>query len=177
MKTKKCFKCGEVQNLSAFYKHSAMGDGHLNKCIKCTKNDVRLREKTLRESPEYIEKEKIRARQKYHRLYSDKKRICVKKKNYFEKYPEKREAKAACKRMAKEGFHLHHWSYNKEHLKDVIYLEPKNHMFLHRYIVYDIERFMYRCSRNIGRFYQNDLLDTKEAHLEYYNLCLEHIPY
>jgi hypothetical protein len=37
---KKCFKCGQVKDLSLFYKHEAMTDGHLGKCKKCTKADV-----------------------------------------------------------------------------------------------------------------------------------------
>jgi hypothetical protein len=37
---KKCFKCGKLKQLSDFYKHKGMKDGHVNKCKECNKNDV-----------------------------------------------------------------------------------------------------------------------------------------
>jgi len=38
---KTCFKCGTEKELSAFYKHPRMPDGHVNKCKECNKRDVR----------------------------------------------------------------------------------------------------------------------------------------
>jgi hypothetical protein len=37
---KVCFRCGKWKVLGQFYRHMRMADGHLNKCIDCTKVDV-----------------------------------------------------------------------------------------------------------------------------------------
>jgi hypothetical protein len=37
---KTCFKCGVSKELKWFYRHPAMKDGRLGKCIDCTKKDV-----------------------------------------------------------------------------------------------------------------------------------------
>ena len=54
MKEKVCFKCNILKPLSDFYKHSKMGDGHLNKCKDCAKKDVHThREENLEKVREY----------------------------------------------------------------------------------------------------------------------------
>lgn len=63
--TKKCFKCLLTKDISQFYKHSKMADGHLNKCKDCTKLDVKKRleipealEKRIQYQKEYWQKNK-----------------------------------------------------------------------------------------------------------------------
>lgn len=178
MKTKVCFKCGVDKPLSEYYKHKKMGDGHLNKCKDCTRKDVREREERLLKDPEWVEKEKARAREKYHRLYSDgrhrpsseKKRETIMQ--YRSLYPEKYKAKSASKRVKRpKNTERHHWSYNEEHWKDLIFLSNKDHNFLHRHMTYDQERFMYRVALPTQSFQENELLDSKYRHIKFFLEC------
>lgn len=174
-KKKKCFKCKEVKDLSEFYVHKRMSDGHLNKCINCSKIDTKNRNDRLLLNPDYIEKERKRNREKYHRLnykkmhkqpYEKKRKI---QEQYKYKFPEKYKAKCMSGKInVKKGFNKHHWSYNEEHYKDVIELSVNDHMMLHRFLVYDNERFMYRCAISINQFKQGELLDTRLRHFQFY---------
>ena len=165
MVAKLCFKCKKEKDLSEFYTHKQMKDGHLNKCIECTKKDVRKREVINLQNEEWAEKEKNRHRKKsmkarengYQQSPSEKK---VSMSKYRNKYPEKYEAKKKSQHIKKESEHKHHWSYNEEHFKDVIHLTSNDHFKLHRYIKYDQERRMYR------HYKTNILLDSKEQHLQ-----------
>jgi hypothetical protein len=169
METKVCFKCHIEKPLDKFYKHPQMGDGHLNKCKECTIQDTKKRDDYLKETDtSYITKERKRGRDKYYRLNYNKtqKPTALKRKQmtrmYQEKYPEKRVAVLASQHIKKpNGSHTHHWSYNKDHRKDVIILPLSEHYKLHRYMIYDQERMMYRTTDGV-------LLDTKEKHIQYY---------
>lgn len=165
MENKICFKCGKDKPLTEYYKHSGMQDGHLNKCKGCSKLDSKNRENKLRKDASWVNNERERGREKYYRLgYRGKYNPTPESKKrtiqrYNEKYPEKLSAKSHSRHLTPEvkGNELHHWSYNEEHWKDVIELTPEQHARLHRYIVYDQERMMYRGLDGV-------LLDSKKSH-------------
>lgn len=174
---KKCFKCKKEKPLDDFYKHKEMSDGYLNRCKSCKRNDSTERFNKLKKDPEWIKKERKRGREKYHRLNYKDKHKCNNRdkyevtKRYREKYPEKYKAKIKSQRIKPKikGNHMHHWSYNEDSYKDVIELSVTEHNKVHRYIIYDQERKMYR------RFDNNVLLDTKEKHIEFINHIIKHL--
>lgn len=171
METKICFKCGLPKSINDFYKHSGMADGHLNKCKNCTKKDVSVFYNENKKNPLFIEKERRRGRDKFRRLYAG---VVVNNDyartvKYRKKYPEKELAKRMSRKLNKpfKDAEPHHWSYNESHYQDVIWLNKKQHMKSHRFIVYDQERKMYR------RYDTNELLDTKEMHKVFIEDCIK----
>ena len=168
-----CFKCDIEKPLTEYYKHKSMHDGHLNKCKSCTKSDVIKRESELRKDFNWNEKEKERQREKYKRLnYKDKHKPNKEHKakassNYKERFPEKIEAKSASQRIKvkRKGNQKHHWSYNKEHYKDIIELTPELHYLIHRLMDYDSKTKLYKSKED------NEILDTKEKHIAFIRLC------
>lgn len=168
MNQKVCFKCNTLKDLSEFYKHPQMGDGHLNKCKQCTKKDVSEKFFENMKDPKLLEKERERGRDKYKRLnYKEVKPDPIVKKRsiakYREMYPEKQMASSASQHILKiDGYENHHWSYNEKHYKDIIRISIESHYLAHRHMVYDQERKMYRKSKT------NELIDTREIAIEFY---------
>lgn len=130
---KTCFKCNTEKQISEFYRHSGMLDGHLNKCEECAKLDVRRNRA---------------ANSDYYREY-DRKRGCRQPSAYLKKYrkenPEKERAHRMVNyRVAKgvivkpktcEGcgkqrrLEAHHEDYSKP--LDVVWLCSPCHKFTH----------------------------------------------
>jgi len=136
-----CKDCKSTYPISDFPKTKNTKSGHINVCYRCER--IRYNIRASRKSKEL--KNKISA-------------------TYKSKYPEKRKAVNALKRVVKKvGHNLHHWSYNREHFKDCIELTVHNHNIIHKHLLYDENSKMYR------RIDTMDLLNTKELHIEYIN--------
>ena len=106
---KKCFKCGESKDLSLFYKHKQMKDGHLNKCKECSKKDVQT---NYRENIDhYKEYERSRAslphreklRKDYAKTPQGKERGCIAKRKWAKRNPIKRMASHIVGNAVRDG--------------------------------------------------------------------------
>lgn len=135
-----------------------MGDD-LNKCKDCTKKDSKKRQVELRKNPEWVEKEKERAKEKYNRLnYKEKQKVWNKKRPWTQNQIYKNLHRLL---NCDKGNSLHHWCYNDESLKDVFEMLEKDHRKLHRFIKIDYEYKMFRTLNG-------ELLDTKQKHWDYW---------
>ena len=138
---KVCFKCGIEKPLSEYYKHKQMGDGHLNKCKVCTKKDTKKRTDVLNLDPEFVESERIRSREKYHRLnYKERQKVWDKDKPWKKSQIYKNLSR---KIKTPKGMELHHWNYNDDFLEDVIVMPIKDHRKWHTFIELDLESRIY----------------------------------
>lgn len=148
---KQCFKCGEIKPLSAFYKHSRMADGRLNKCKECNKKDVQDNYRANIEYYKEFDKERnkrpkrIESKREAEKQWSKNNPEKVKKykKKYREVNPEKYKAhnivnnairdgrliKGVCKICGAKDTHAHHEDYGKP--LDVIWLCPQCHVNWH----------------------------------------------
>jgi hypothetical protein len=137
-----CFKCNRNLDLSEYYKHPAMGDGHLNKCKDCTKKDSEERRKIKEKDIKWFLSERKRHREKSRKYRQNGLNKKYKKPEYREKWlfenPEKRKAHIEVRNALNSGkihrhpccicgnkAQAHHEDYSKP--LDIIWLCPKHH--------------------------------------------------
>lgn len=146
-----------------------MADGHLNKCIDCTKQSVEINRQSKLLDPAWVEKEAERQRQKERKRYLTKlkgnvdynERISKNRKKWIEKYPYKRSAHIAAESLpCEKGLVKHHWSYNEKHWKDIIPLEPTRHFYVHRFLEFVEHLRIYKTKAG-------EILNTKQKHEDY----------
>lgn len=155
MPNKICFKCQIEKDIILFYKHKEMADGHLNKCIECTKNDVLLRtqdpaakerivayDKLRSKDPSRIAKCKIYVKRKrlnnpeyfannrkeYRRLFPGKYKATNKVNNAIRDGRLVKQPCVICSTM--EDLEAHHEDYRK--YLDVIWFCATHHKAYHR---------------------------------------------
>lgn len=135
MEEKRCFKCGRLLPLNYFYAHPQMADGHLNKCKDCTKNDVHDNYLKNSQSEEYMNKERNRGRDKYHRLNY------VRKKSRTMQLTDHNGARNISSKLQHIGVNLenkecHHWNYNFP--KSVFVMSRMAHKRIHKHLSLDM---------------------------------------
>lgn len=149
---KTCFKCHRPKSLSEFYIHPAMADGHLNKCIACTKLDQSAHLKKKMQDPVWREAEMERHRLKALRRRAQGKGLPTKAqkyattKKYRAKYPNKYRAtmivgtaikygkllREPCSVCGNKKSEAHHEDYSKP--LEVMWLCQLHHSERHREI-------------------------------------------
>ena len=93
---KTCCQCGEEKELTSFYKHKAMGDGHLGKCKDCAKSDVRQHR---RDNDSVREYDRRRYKEQPHRKING----AANAKRWAEKNPIKYKAQNAVSNAVRDG--------------------------------------------------------------------------
>lgn len=146
---KRCFRCLVKKPLEAFYRHEKMTDGRLNKCIDCTKADVRRnRQKNLEHYRQFdrnraSKPDRVAARKEYQQTPEGKMASARARKKYAVVHAIRRKAQIAVgsairrgrlKRqpcfMCGEKAQAHHPDYSRP--LDVTWLCHEHHKQVHR---------------------------------------------
>jgi len=173
---KTCVKCKIPQEITEYHKAGGCKDGLRTECRSCVKlyRLANLDKITAKKAEWYlnnIERERLRSinyrldnleeRKAWDRKY--KKEHREEQYIYYKSHPWKQAARNAVQYVkVPEGYQKHHWSYNKEHLSDIIPLKTKIHRKFHTLMKMDMDLLIFRTNCGI-------LLDTKEKHLKFLN--------
>jgi hypothetical protein len=165
---KVCIGCKQKKKLVDFYANKNNKDGFTGKCKECIKAHTAKKYRDAIKQPEskfalksYWAEYRANQRKNGNHMESS-----AAPNTHRKRFPEKYAAVIATSHIIKpDGFHCHHWSYQKTHHKDIVFLKQKDHARVHRYLNYDQERKQYRRLDGI-------LLDTKQESMQYYAYVL-----
>lgn len=166
---KKCNNCKKTKSLDDFYFHKKTADNRGTVCKDCAKAKAAARRAENKKNPDWVIKEKMRLRDKYHRLKGHEGEATYRirrersKVLHFKKFPEKKKSRVLTRRAVRrkelvrsKGSNLHHWSYKEEDHMSVIEMTVEEHRLLHQHSYYDQDEMMYRRNDN------DELIDSKE---------------
>ena len=154
MTTKMCKKCGAEKELTEFYKHPKMADGHLNICKECIKVYATTYRKTNIEKIKEYDRHRPNQKERYLKQKEQRENDVFKKETYLKSKKEwdarnrhKKNAHTVVRRAIKSGkitkpdrcqicgkvgeVQAHHEDYNKP--LEVIFVCSNCHGMIHRY--------------------------------------------
>jgi hypothetical protein len=133
-----------------------MADGHVNKCKICNKIDVKKDYYRKSIDFNFIENERIRCKEKYHRLnYKERQKVWNEKRPHTKSNIYKGLNK---KHKIPKGFEIHHWNYLDVFLEDFFILPINQHRKSHTFL---------NKINHIFEGLNGELLDTREKHFNY----------
>lgn len=160
---KTCKKCNIEKPISEFHIANSAKDGHFNSCKKCINEKTHNRIIELNKDPEYREKERLRAKERYRNIDPNVKKIKDNVYRYDNDFITRVDVSNARKSFSvPKGYQCHHWNYNVGFELDVIILAFRDHRKIHASILIDRELLIFRTKDGY-------LLDTKQKHEDYIN--------
>ena len=147
----KCKKCN-LEKGNEFYDNDET-------CKDCRKEVIRKRYNEKCSDPEFVERERTRHREKYHRLNYKEKQLELDKDKVWKKT-------SAYKNLNRDlkipnGINAHHWSYADDKLRDVVLMDIKDHKAFHQLIELDVEKRIFKVIAT------GEWLDSKFKHLSF----------
>lgn len=155
-----CKTCRIDKTTEDFY------SSNLSRCKECIKRCNKLYSEIKTSTPEGMESERARHRDKYQRLgYKEK------QKEWNENQPWKQSStyKGLRRRYPEldSSFELHHWNYNDDYLTDVFILERSPHKVLHTNMTLDLKTKIFTTK-------SGEILDTRDKHEVFIeSLCIK----
>lgn len=151
---KECSICKEIKNSVEFYSHPATKDRLSNKCKDCCKKSSKKNYYKKSEEESFMESERLRNRDKYKRL--------GRKTNFPDIISHSKNIYVRLNKILNipKGFECHHWSYEKQNIKDVFILKMKEHRRAHVFLKRDLESVVFSDL-------EGNILDTRKKHFNY----------